>query len=68
MRLGNEIGGYRAEETVDRVADIVPWLQQAIAHFYRQSSYAKSLGAAAISGAKERVFHPPTVGATYGGP
>ena len=64
VRLGDQIGGYQAEETVDAVADIVPWLQHAIAHFYPQSSYAKSLGAAVISGAKELVFLPPTVDAT----
>jgi hypothetical protein len=35
--------GYLVEETVGTVAEIVPWLQEAIAHFYPESSYARSL-------------------------
>jgi hypothetical protein len=44
VRLGDEIGGFIAEETVDKVADAVPWFQEAIAHFYLTSTYARSLG------------------------
>jgi hypothetical protein len=31
VRLGDEIGGYKAEEIVESVSDIVPWFQEAIA-------------------------------------
>jgi hypothetical protein len=33
--LGDVMNGYLAEEIVSTVAEIVPWLQEAIAHFYR---------------------------------
>ena len=46
IRLGDEIGGYLAEETVESVSGVIPWLQEAIAHFYPTSTYAKSLGPA----------------------
>ena len=36
IRLGDDMNGYLAEETVRTVAEIVPWLQEAIAHFYRR--------------------------------
>lgn len=39
------MNGYLAEETVPLVFEIVPWLQEAIAHFYPDSEYAKSLEA-----------------------
>ena len=44
VRLGDDMNGYLAEETVRMVAEIIPWLQAAIAHFYPGSSYALSLG------------------------
>jgi hypothetical protein len=40
IRLGDD--GYLAEETVRMVAEIVPWLQEAIAHFYPGSSCARA--------------------------
>jgi hypothetical protein len=43
IRLGDDMNGYLAEETVGTVAEIVPWLQEAIAHFYPGSCYARSL-------------------------
>jgi hypothetical protein len=43
-RLGDDMNGYLAEETVRTVAEIVPWLQEAIAHFSPESSYARGLG------------------------
>jgi hypothetical protein len=35
VRLGDEVNGFVAEETFANTAGIGPWLQQAIAHFYR---------------------------------
>ena len=35
VRLGDEISGFLAEETVRSVDEIVPWFQEAIAHFTR---------------------------------
>jgi len=32
--LGDDVGGFEATEGVKSVADVVPWLQEAIAHFY----------------------------------
>ena len=33
VRLGDEVNGFLAEETFANAAGILPWLQQAIAHF-----------------------------------
>jgi hypothetical protein len=33
VRLGDEMNGFLAEENVRSVPEIVPWLQEAIAHF-----------------------------------
>ena len=40
VRLGDEMNGFMAEENVASIAEIVPWLQEAIAHFYPVSTYA----------------------------
>jgi hypothetical protein len=40
VRLGDEMNGFMAEENVASIAEIVPWLQEAIAHFYPASTYA----------------------------
>jgi hypothetical protein len=40
VRLGDEKNGFMAEENVASIAEIVPWLQEAIAHFYPASTYA----------------------------
>jgi hypothetical protein len=32
VRLGDKMNGYLAEENVSSVADILPWLREAIAH------------------------------------
>ena len=42
-RLGNKVNGFLAEETVRSVSEIVPWLEEAIAHFFPASSYVQSL-------------------------
>src|SRR6267378_1156277 len=42
VRLGDEMNGYLAEENVASTGDIVPWLQESIAHFYPHSTHANS--------------------------
>ena len=39
VRLGNDFTGYKAEGQVKTLADVVPWLQQAIAKHYPRSAY-----------------------------
>jgi hypothetical protein len=63
IRLGDDMNGYLAEETVKTVAEIVPWPQEAIAHFYPGSSYACSLSPKVMERAKQRLFRPPKTGA-----
>jgi hypothetical protein len=62
VRLGDDLNGYLAEETVQSVAEIVPWLQEAIAHFYPDSTYSKPLELAIRERAAHRLFRPPEVG------
>lgn len=57
--LGDEMNGYMAEETVKSIGEIIPWLQEAIAHFYPGSSYARSLSPELRERAKQRLFQPP---------
>ena len=56
------MNGFLAEDTVNSVADILPWLQEAIARFYPDSSYAQSLEPAVKARAADRVFRPPRTG------
>jgi len=63
IRLGDDMNGFLAEETVRSVADVIPWLQEAIAHFYPESSYAKSLDPELRAHAATRLFLPPKTGA-----
>jgi hypothetical protein len=35
------MNGYQAEEDVQSVSEILPWLPEAIAHFHPASTYAK---------------------------
>jgi hypothetical protein len=37
LRLGDDMNGYLAEETVRTVAEIIPWPQETIAHFFPDS-------------------------------
>ena len=37
LRLGDRVNGYEAEENVQSIADVIPWFQEAIAHFYPNS-------------------------------
>ena len=64
VRLGDEIGGFKAEENVTAVNDVIPWLQEAIAHFYPGSSYAASPSPEIRERAKLRLFLPPRIGAS----
>jgi hypothetical protein len=64
VRVGDEIGGYIAEEIVEKVADALPWFQEAIAHFYPTSEYARGLSADIRERAARRVFTLPRVGAS----
>ena len=63
VRLGDRMNGYLAEETVRSAIEIVPWLQEAIAHFYPESEYADALDAEIRERAVRRVFCPPRIGA-----
>jgi len=64
VRLGDEMNGYLAEENMRTVDEVVPWLQEAIAHFYPNSTYAASLDPELRSRAAKRLFRPPKIGAT----
>ena len=57
------MNGYLAEENVSSTGDIVPWLQEAIAYFYPQSTYAKSFDSQTRERAARRLFRPPISGA-----
>src|SRR5215472_9895704 len=62
VRLGDEVNGFLAEETFTEAAGIAPWLQQAIAHFYSDSTYAKSLNEEVRAQGAQRLFHTPRTG------
>ena len=62
VRLGDD-NGYLAEENVRSMREIVPWLQEAIAHFYPHSAYAASLDVEVKNRARTRLFKPPNIGA-----
>jgi hypothetical protein len=51
-----------AEETFVIAAGIVPWLQQAIVHFYPDSSYTRALDPGVRQLTAQRLFRPPRVG------
>src|SRR5215471_14266307 len=63
VRLGDKMNGYLAEENVGSAAEILPWLQEAIAHFFPSSVYAQSLGLELRARAVRRIFSPPRTGA-----
>jgi hypothetical protein len=58
VRLGDKVNGFLAEEEVNSVADVLSWLQEAIACFYPHSDYAQSLEPAVKACAEDRVFRP----------
>ena len=61
--FGDEVNGYVAEETVPDASEIVPWLREAIAHFYPASTYAASLSPEIRDRAAVRLFRAPRIGA-----
>jgi hypothetical protein len=63
VRLGDRLNGYVAETNVPLVADIVPWLQEAIAHFYPSSMYAQGLSIDVRERASRQIFASPMSGA-----
>ena len=63
VRLGDEVNGFLAEENVPSITEIVPWLQEAIAHFYPDSTDAKSLDPQIRERGARRLFRPPIAGA-----
>ena len=64
VRLGDRMNGYLAEENVSSVSEILPWLQEAIAHFYPSSTYATALDDAGIrEPAARRIYGAPRTGA-----
>lgn len=65
VRLGDGMNGFKAEESFGLIADILPWLQSAIAHFYPGSTYAKSLAPEVRAGAATRIFLPPRTGESH---
>ena len=64
VRLGDKMNGYLAEQNVKAASEIVPWLQEAIAHFYPSSEYATALDAEIRQRGANRMFSPPRIGAT----
>jgi hypothetical protein len=63
VRLGDRMNGYVAETNVPSAADIAPWLQAAIAHFYPMLAYAKGLEPEVRERAARQIFSPPKTGA-----
>jgi hypothetical protein len=63
VRLGDRLNGYMAEKNVSLVADIIPWLQKAIAHFYPDSTYAMGLATEVRECAARQTFALPTAAA-----
>ena len=59
IRLGDAVNGFLAEENVRTMAEILPWIQEAIAHFYPSSDYAQSLDPELRERAAKRLFWPP---------
>jgi hypothetical protein len=62
IRLGDKMNGYLAEGNVPSVDEIIPWIQEAIAHFYPESAYARSLSTEIRERASRQVFRQPSVG------
>jgi hypothetical protein len=63
VRLGDKMGGFVAEENLTSTNEILPWLQEAIAHFLPTSVYASSLDAEVRERGAKRIFRPARVGA-----
>lgn len=59
VALGDEVNGFVAAETVKSAADVLLWFQEAIAHFYPDSDYARTLPPELLERGRKRLF-PPT--------
>jgi predicted RNA-binding Zn-ribbon protein involved in translation (DUF1610 family) len=57
------MNGYLAEENLSSISEIIPWLQEAIAHFHPLSEYTASLDPEIRTRAAHRLFRPPRNGA-----
>jgi hypothetical protein len=66
-RLGDDVNGFLVEETFANAAGILPWLDEAIAHFYPNSTYARSLHDEVRALAAQRLFQPPKTGSVSDG-
>jgi hypothetical protein len=64
VHLGDKVNGFLVEETVRSVSEIVPLLEEAIAHFFPASSYAQSLSPEVRKRATNRLFHAPKTAAS----
>jgi hypothetical protein len=64
VRLGDKMSGYLAEEHLTSTAEILPWFQEAIAHFFPTSTYASSLAPEIRERGARGIFSPAEVGAT----
>jgi hypothetical protein len=62
--LGDELNGFLAGQSVQSTAAIVPWLQEAIAHFYPDSTYTRSLDSETRTRGRDRVFTGPQPGSS----
>ena len=49
----------KRDMALESVADILPWLQEAIAHFFPTSDYARSLSNEVRERAANRLFEAP---------
>jgi len=59
VRLGDRINGFLAEANVPLVVNLLPWLQEAIAHFYPDSTYALGLPMEVRDRARRQIFVAP---------
>jgi hypothetical protein len=62
--IGDEMDGHLAQKTLATASEILPWLQEAIAHFFPSSNYSASLSTELRERAPRRVFAPPKIGAS----
>ena len=65
--IGDDMNGYLAQEGVFSAAEIVSWFQEAVAHFYPDSSYAKALAEEKKPPSRHRLLCRKTVGRRRGG-
>lgn len=69
MRLGDEMNGFLAEEILGSVAEIVPWLREASAHFFPKFRSQGTRRKSPVPAPENlRVSHLPTLRGTSCGP